>query len=346
MKSLGYTSTLALSLALSFGLIGCGGGGSSDSTPTTDTSGGGTTPTTSTTTFSGTAVDGYISGGTACLDTNINGKCDSGEPTAPTNANGKFTFTNVEVDSGVLLPVIVTGGTDTATNKAFVGSVSNIINTDDIATNTSFTASPLTDLVATAFIASSDKSTASLAQIKTNVASSLNISVEKVDSDPVQDKEVFAKAQEVQQTKKLILTAATKANGGSLNADQLTKSVREAMAKSVQSGTTLSSTDVITKLKETQPTITIPSNETDFIASQTTEIKKTLATIVTDETITVDTLNQQQSNIETVVESASANIENATDGSVITVVEVVPVTPPVTTPIATTLATPPAVPAL
>ena len=361
MRSFKQFTTLSLTLALSLGFSACGGGGGGDTSSSSNNNEGGTSPTSNTntssgtvtsnkTTFSGVAVDGYISGGTACLDTNINGLCDSGEPTTPTDTQGKFTFTDVEVDSGKLISVIVSGGTDTATNKPFQGSMSNIINTDDIATNKSFTTSPLTDLVATSFLASNNKSSASLAQIKTNVASSLNLSVDKLDKDPMQDKEVFAKAQEVQQTKKLILTAATKAANGSLNAEELTKSVREAISTSVQSGTTLNSTNVITKLKEIHTTVDIPSNETDFIASQTTEIKNTLATIVADTTITADTLDQQESNLITAVETASAKIEDATDGSVITVVKVAPINPATTqtptTPIATAISTPPAVPAL
>lgn len=356
----------------------CGGGGGDSTTSNGDN----TAPKSNTITFSGIAVDGYISGATACLDKNINGICDSGEPTTRTDANGKFTFTGIEVDSGILMPVIVRGGIDTATNKPFEGSLSNIINTDDIATNSSFTVSPLTDLVATLFIASNDKSSTILTDIKTNVASSLNINIEKVDSDPMQDKEVFAKAQEVQQTKELILAAATKVASTTLSSDELVKSVSEAIATSVQSGTTLSSADVITKLEESQPSVSIPSNETDFIERQTTEIINALATIVSDTSVTTDTLNQEQSDLETVVETASTSIEEATEGSTIAVVIVVPVddtpvcaqvlsyatspttqecqtfaTPcdipsgwvscePVSTPVVTSLPTPPAPPAL
>lgn len=350
MKTLGCTSTLALSLVLSIGLSGCGGG-SSDSASNTNGKGSGTTKTV---TFSGRAVDGYISGATACLDTNVNGVCDSGEPTASTNTDGKFTFTNVTVDSGKLIPIIVKGGTDISTNKPFKGTISSIVNTEDMTKNKTVVTSPLTDLVTTKFIASKDKSLASLSQIKNNVASSLNISVEKINSDPMKDKDVFAKAQEVQQIKKLILTAATKSNGGSINADELAKNVREAVATSVESNADLNTTDVIKKLKVVQPTVTIPVNETNFIANQITEIKKTLAIMVTNTTVTTNTLNQQQSNLDTTVESASKRIKEATDDSVITVVTVKQVTKtepvkptkPVATPVATTLATPPVVPTL
>lgn len=377
-------STAVLSLALILTLSACGGGGG-ESTPSTETPVKDTSntdnptsevPSNNSISFSGIAVDGYISGGTACLDKNINGRCDSSEPTTLTDANGQFTFTDIEVDSDVFMPVIVTGGIDTASNKPFEGSLSNIIKTDDIATNASFIVSPLTDLVATSFIALNDKSATALTQIKSNVASALNIN--KVDDDPMQDKEVFAKAQEVQQTKELIISAATKAAGGSLSEEELAKSIKEAMAASAQTGTTLSSTDVIEKLEETNADIDIPSNETDFIANQATEIIESLAKILTDATVTTDDLSNQQVKLETIVETASASIEEAIEGSTITVVVIdAPVcaqvisyaTNPSTqkceqfatpcdvpsewvscesasTPIATALPTPPAIPAL
>ena len=76
-------SAIAASLILSFSA--CGGGGSS-STPTANPL--------STVTASGIAVDGYISGGFACLDLNLDGGCDATtEPYAITDASGKFSLT-------------------------------------------------------------------------------------------------------------------------------------------------------------------------------------------------------------------------------------------------------------
>jgi dienelactone hydrolase len=53
-------------------LIACGGGGGSDSS------------------VSGTVIDGYIEGATVCLDSNANGKCETGEPNTLTNASGAY----------------------------------------------------------------------------------------------------------------------------------------------------------------------------------------------------------------------------------------------------------------
>jgi alpha-beta hydrolase superfamily lysophospholipase len=40
--------------------------------------------------LSGAVIDGYIEGATVCLDSNGNGACDTGEPSAKTSSDGKF----------------------------------------------------------------------------------------------------------------------------------------------------------------------------------------------------------------------------------------------------------------
>lgn len=71
-------SILALTLT-SVTLIGCGGGGGSD-TPTPAP----------TTTLQGKAIDGYLIGATAFLDTNYNGVLDEGEASTVTTESGDF----------------------------------------------------------------------------------------------------------------------------------------------------------------------------------------------------------------------------------------------------------------
>jgi pimeloyl-ACP methyl ester carboxylesterase len=65
-----YLSTVTLAL-----LTACGGGNgvSQDNA-----------------TISGAVIDGYIEGATVCLDSNANGACDTGEPSAKTDSDGKF----------------------------------------------------------------------------------------------------------------------------------------------------------------------------------------------------------------------------------------------------------------
>ena len=58
---------------------GCGGGGSSSTASATQSLG-------------GNVIDGYITGANVCLDTNNNGVCDTGEPSATSTANGAYTL--------------------------------------------------------------------------------------------------------------------------------------------------------------------------------------------------------------------------------------------------------------
>lgn len=91
-------------------LAGCGGGSS--------------TPANS---LSGIVADGYISGATACLDTNNNGVCDAGEPTGPvTDSSGKYTITGFATGQDKQYPVViqvpataVDSDTNTAVGTAF-----------------------------------------------------------------------------------------------------------------------------------------------------------------------------------------------------------------------------------
>ena len=322
---------LAASLLITF--TACGGGGGSSSSPSSVVN---------SISFSGIAVDGYIRNATACLDTNINGVCDNGEPTTETLIDGTFTFSDVEVTDGVLMPVIISGGFDTATGKVFTGKLSNIINTTDIAQNISFSVSPLSDLVAASFLASNDKSDTVLQTIKLNVANSLGLSVEKVDADPMQNKEVFAKAQEIQQIKELMLTSANKGANvikGSTESKALEISIARAVASAIQVNGRLSPADAIAKFEELESSITIPANEKEFIALQVTEIANSLSDMVADVSVSMDDLDQEQGNLEDIVEVASSNIASATQNSAITVVTE-------NTPLVSIIPTPPAPPVL
>lgn len=67
------TNAILLSTFSALLLIACGGGGGSASSV-----------------LSGTVIDGYIEGAKVCLDTNSNGTCEAGEPTAITDSVGKY----------------------------------------------------------------------------------------------------------------------------------------------------------------------------------------------------------------------------------------------------------------
>lgn len=320
-------------LATALFLIGCsnggGGGGNSSSTPATGT----------TVSFTGVVVDGYISEATVCLDTNVNAKCDSGEPTTMTTSDGTFSFTNVKVPSAKLVPVIVTGGTDTATGKAFVGELKHIVDVKNITNSSYVYVTPLTDLVATSFIDSSSQSVSTITQANADVARALGLSEADINADPMKDKNLFAKTQELQQIKELMLTASVKATG-STDTNPLAKKITTAIVHSIQgNGNELDTTEAISSLNTLDSSIVIPVNEKEFVSKQIDEIKNSLQKMVNDDTIDTTALNTHQSKLEERVEVASSNLKNATAGETITVVTDL-------TPIIVDIPTPPAPPSL
>ncbi|HEY8879649.1 MAG TPA: hypothetical protein VIN03_18915, partial [Roseateles sp.] len=88
-------STLLASAAL---LSGCGGGGSSAEPPPAPTPT--PAPPPSALAITGKAVDGALSGATACYDLNDNGACDTGEPSATTGTDGGFSLSVQPGDVG------------------------------------------------------------------------------------------------------------------------------------------------------------------------------------------------------------------------------------------------------
>ena len=78
-----------------------------------------TTPVVVAISHSGTAIDGILVGSTVCIDVNKNNSCDEGEPSAITDSKGKFTIEKTTATG----PLLLVGGTDNSTGKAFTGSL-------------------------------------------------------------------------------------------------------------------------------------------------------------------------------------------------------------------------------
>ncbi|WP_427912596.1 hypothetical protein ACPWT1_18500 [Ramlibacter sp. MMS24-I3-19] len=114
-------SGLALAVAASVALlVACGGGGGGGGTPvvgggggdvTTGGGGGGGGGQPSTTAVAVTVIDGAIRNATVCLDKNLNGACDSDEPSAKTDASGAASLQVDAADAGKY-PVLAIVGTD------------------------------------------------------------------------------------------------------------------------------------------------------------------------------------------------------------------------------------------
>ena len=112
-------------IVLSIILFGCGGGGGSL----------GTQLPLEPSTISGSVQDGYISGATVFIDTNVNYILDAGEKSATTNDRGEFSLSYENgLPSGFLVSV---GGTDldtgiTDTDLVYLKRVADISNTNFI----------------------------------------------------------------------------------------------------------------------------------------------------------------------------------------------------------------------
>lgn len=98
----------ALAGAAMMTVAGCGGGGSNGDS--TGGSGGGDVVV-STTSVPVTVIDGAIEKATVCLDKNLNGICDSGEPSGKTDSDGKVTL-QIDIADANKYPILAVVGID------------------------------------------------------------------------------------------------------------------------------------------------------------------------------------------------------------------------------------------
>ncbi|MCX7219117.1 MAG: hypothetical protein NTY70_09310 [Burkholderiales bacterium] len=131
----------ATALALSLSLIACGSGSSYD-TPNV-------TPTPSGISYDTIINDGLIKGAIACLDINLNGKCDTNEPTsAKSDANGKATILVPVGTDGTKFPILVEVPADAVDADNPTGTVGTAYTLSAPAGKTGYI-SPLTTMVHT-----------------------------------------------------------------------------------------------------------------------------------------------------------------------------------------------------
>jgi kexin len=150
--------------------------------------------------ISGTLVDGYIKYAIVCLDINLNGICNNNEKTTITDINGNFKFTNIN-KSGKFASIIGSDGIDTAINKPLKGQMKTIIKLDS---DKKVFVTPVTDIIASSFIISNVKNVDTLNNIESIIANNLGLNILTIHNDPMKDKYIFIKAQEIVFLKSLI----------------------------------------------------------------------------------------------------------------------------------------------
>ena len=180
---------IAVSVALSAFLTGCGSTAASGNDGASNNDG----STNLTTSINGKAVDGYLQYATVCLDLNQDGYCQNTEPTTQTDTNGKFKLNitaevqqNPNYEKAMLL---VYGGKDVDTGYDFIGKLlapkeGAVVNVTPINTlvakrlQKEFEANPNMD---------KKELQERLKEAKRKVALALDLPEEKLGSDPVEE---------------------------------------------------------------------------------------------------------------------------------------------------------------
>ena len=182
--------TIIASVIASTFLIGCGGGG------------GGSAGTTASTgiTISGVAVDPELQGATVFLDVNENGQLDANELKTTTDNLGNY---SLQIPSAAVgKPLIVKGGIDRVTRKAFTGEMSAL----SVAGQNSQHITPLTTLVQKYKKANSTKT---VATIKNELATKLGLSsADALDKNIITDTKLLKVALQVQKVAQKIAASS------------------------------------------------------------------------------------------------------------------------------------------
>lgn len=176
-------------------LTACGGGSSSGVESPTSTA------------FSGTGVDGYLSGATVFLDINNNQAQDANEPSATTDESGKYTLSYTGVgELPATAKLIMFGGIDTGTGLPFSGVMFAKADRNDPSANIT----PLTTLLSALIDAGQTEEAASV-----KLSSVFGIDKNNIKADPMvlvaQDPAILQKSVAVQ--KAIEVLAAAEARG-------------------------------------------------------------------------------------------------------------------------------------
>ena len=147
-----------------------------------------------TTTISGQVIDGEISGATVFLDLNRNGILDSDEPTASSASDGSYTLTLTAAQTAhsnyqnKKAPLIVYGGIDIRTGKAFQDYLSAIVednNSANITPLTTLIEQSIEDEIDQGTIATLNDMQTKMDSIKTKLADLLNIQKDLLTKNPI-----------------------------------------------------------------------------------------------------------------------------------------------------------------
>ncbi|MDO8454319.1 MAG: hypothetical protein Q7S59_07095, partial [Sulfurimonas sp.] len=246
--------------------------------------------------INGTAVDGYISGANICLDLDSNGICSATESKTTTAIDGTFSFSNIEKGANSYGTVILTGGTDTATNKELDEELKNIIDTKNV--HSTILITPLNDLTAISFLDSSVKNSTKLNDSREMIESGLSLSQTDLDKDPMQDIKMFFKVQDLQYIKKIVQNVTITSLAQDINVtkkQEIDYKIKKALLTPIEEKKwdTLD-LYIVLSVMEAQTGAHISTEAKEFVAKNLNQFRDSLKVLSVDSRLTVNMLSRLQ----------------------------------------------------
>jgi hypothetical protein len=246
--------------------------------------------------INGTAVDGYISGANICLDLDSNGICSATEAKTTTAADGTFSFSNIEKGANEYGTVILTGGTDTATNKVFGEVLKNVIDTKNV--HSTILITPLTDLTAINFLDLSVKNSTKLNDSREMIEGGLSLSQTDLDKDPMQDIKMFFKVQDLQYIKKIVQNVTITSLAQDINVtkkQEIDYKIKKALLTTIEEKMwdTLD-LYIVLSVMEAQTGAHISTQAKEFVAKNLNQFRDSLKVLSADSRLTVNMLSRLQ----------------------------------------------------
>lgn len=263
--------------------VSCGGGSSSSVTNEKQDE------ETITITIIGKVIDAAIKGASVCLDLNINGNCDSTEPKTTSLEDGSFSFPNTSLVKNKIIPIISVGGTDTAVNVDYKGELKASINTSNTIFSTMIV-SPLSDLIVSSYLKGSTLNELELNQIQNKILTAFNFDNTVLNYNPMTNKELFSKVQELEHIKAILETAVLKHKAfTSIEKVGLREHIKVSIVKAINSSNTLVFEDILEEV-ESLENINFLQEEKTFLISQFNGNKTTFDEISTSSSFSMETL--------------------------------------------------------
>ena len=268
----------------------------------------------------GVVVDGYVRDAEVCLDYNSNTLCDSNEPRAITDKNGKFYFKNTNIQENSLTSILATNGIDTLTDRELTWQFKNIIQFSNTAeSNSSLVISPITDLIATSFLAADTQSNFILDNAKREVAQITSLDINLLNTNPMKNKTLYAKSQDILHTQLLLESIGLKTLNYSYTKEKQLK-LQNDIKKSIllnNANINMVLIDIENKLD-----VTMPNNQKTFVINQIAEFHNELNNFAINSTLGIDSFSAIQHSLEKAQEEADALIKSADENSTLAVINI------------------------